>query len=98
MRLHVPTLHSLPKQLEGQYRECMGTILSELGRGIRARDDLQQERAWKPLVLSSRLLLYHENLQPGATRAESLQCRFEMFRASEWNATLPNLAGEAIVW
>ena len=64
----------------------MGLILTELGHGIRSRDDLGQERAWKALLLSSRMLLFHEPLCAGATRSDSMQHRFDLFKGADWQS------------
>ena len=75
-----------PLSKQSEYRECMGLILTELGHGIRSQDDLRKERAWKALLLSSRMLLFHEPLIAGATRTDSMQHRFDLFKGADWQS------------
>ena len=77
----------MPRFLWGSFRVALKAALQEILLGVARRNDLQQVRAWKLLLLLPRMLL-HRPPRGGQISKDKLIARFDEFAAGQWQELL----------
>ena len=98
LKLRVPTLHGVPRRLQGDLLGAFRHALQHLEMAAEVNDELGQTRAWKLFMLIPRMLLSHTGTRGNESR-RTLEERMARFRAGEWlqllqeNRSTPGVKG-----
>ena len=82
-RQRASVMRSVPKFLEGPFRNALKLALEEATWGNSVQDEVRQERGWKLLELLPRMLL-HRAPGGGLIAKKTLEARFQAFARGEW--------------